>query len=143
MVSPMDPAAGSYQMVTGVLSIRDNEEEEPIPPLKIEDFKVPDFHLPTEKKKVISKLRQKFNSVTEEFLQLFEKRCIIFVQDGADLQKDLNLFGSQVAYAEQFSAEGVNKELSEVPKVEIRQKISGAPPTLKSISNHNAAMTSN
>ena len=66
MMSPVE--VGSNQMITGVLSVKDYEEEEPLPPLKIEDFKVPDFQLQPEVRNYINKLKMKFNTVTEEFL---------------------------------------------------------------------------
>ena len=37
-------------------------------------------------------LRKKFKKVNDEFLDLFEKRYIIFIEDGADLKNDCHIF---------------------------------------------------
>ena len=37
-------------------------------------------------------LRKKHKRIDDEFLSLFEKRWIIFIEDGVDLKKDCNLF---------------------------------------------------
>lgn len=37
-------------------------------------------------------LKKRFKRVNEEFLSLFEKRFIVFIEDGADLQKDCRIF---------------------------------------------------
>lgn len=38
-------------------------------------------------------LRRKYDKVDDEFLALFEKRYIIFIENGVDLKKDCNCFG--------------------------------------------------
>ena len=40
----------------------------------------------------IQELKKKHNKVDDAFLALFEKRHIIFVEDGADLKKDCQCF---------------------------------------------------
>lgn len=54
-------------------------------PLKLADFKVPEHHVSIDNKKLFGELRKRFNKIDEEFLSLFEKRHIIFIEDGTDL----------------------------------------------------------
>lgn len=37
-------------------------------------------------------LKKKYKRINEEFLTLFEKRMIIFIEDGTDLKKDCSIF---------------------------------------------------
>jgi len=48
-----------------------------------------------EMKTQIQELKKKHNKVDDAFLALFEKRHIIFVEDGADLKKDCQCFGEE------------------------------------------------
>lgn len=61
-------------------------------PLKISDFKADEHQMSKEMKDRIMHLRKKYKKVNEEFLNLFEKRYLIFIEDGADLKKDCNIF---------------------------------------------------
>jgi hypothetical protein len=45
-----------------------------------------------EMKAQIQELKKKHNKVDDAFLALFEKRHIIFVEDGTDLKKDCQCF---------------------------------------------------
>lgn len=45
-------------------------------------------------------LKKKFRRVDEEFLSLFEKRYIVFIEDGVDLQKDCRIFKEKANMAE-------------------------------------------
>ena len=63
-----------------------------ITPLKIADFKVDEHLMTKEQKDKMAYLKKKFKKVNEEFLSLFEKRFIIFIEDGADLQNDCRIF---------------------------------------------------
>ena len=38
------------------------------------------------------KVMKKYKKINEEFLSLFEKRMIIFIEDGVDLKKDCKIF---------------------------------------------------
>lgn len=58
-------------------------------PLKLSDFKAPDHLVTIEKKKLFKQLRQRFNKIDDAFLSLFEKKYIIFMQDGTDLKGEL------------------------------------------------------
>jgi len=62
------------------------------PPLKISDFKMHDYHMSKELKDRMTFLKKKYNKINEEFLTLFEKRMIIFLEDGTDLKKDCGIF---------------------------------------------------
>ena len=54
---------------------------------------MPDYLLTKEMKTRLSFLRKKYKAVDDEFLSLFEKRYIIFIENGVDLKKDCNCFG--------------------------------------------------
>lgn len=60
--------------------------------MKISDFKVDEHQMTKEMKDKIAYLRKKYKKVNDEFLNLFEKRHIIFIEDGADLKKDCKIF---------------------------------------------------
>ena len=45
-----------------------------------------------EQKQIMRKLRAKFKTVNDEFLSHFEKRFVVFIEEGTDLVKDLKLF---------------------------------------------------
>ena len=62
--------------------------EEREPKLTISQFKIPDYQMSKEMKARIQDLKKKYNKVDDAFLALFEKRPIIFVEDGADLKED-------------------------------------------------------
>lgn len=67
-------------------------------------------------KKVMKELQVRYKSINDDFLKLFEKHEIVFIEDGVDLKKDLELFSAETAYEEAMSKEGIHKELSEAPK---------------------------
>ena len=69
-----------------------------------------------EQKQVMKKLRAKFKKVNDEFLCHFERRYIVFIEDGTDLVKDLNLFNKQIVFNQENSAEGVLKVLDDRKK---------------------------
>lgn len=72
-------------------------------PLKLADFKVPEHHVSLENKKLFGELRKRYHKIDDEFLSLFEKRYIIFIEDGTDLMGELansekgNPFDSDIA----------------------------------------------
>lgn len=41
----------------------------------------------------LADLRRQYNQVDDNFLALFEKRYVIFIENGVDLKKDCNCFG--------------------------------------------------
>ena len=57
--------------------------------LKLEYFKVPEHTLPKEIKARIKQVVSQHKKVDDTFLQLFEKRNIIFLEDGTDLKNEL------------------------------------------------------
>lgn len=63
-----------------------------IPELRIDQFKIADHLMAKEQKQIMKKLRAKFKTINDEFLSHFEKRYIVFIEEGTDLVKDLNLF---------------------------------------------------
>lgn len=58
------------------------------PKLTIDQFKIPDYQMTKEMKTRIQDLKKKYNKVDDAFLALFEKRAIIFVEDGTDLKEE-------------------------------------------------------
>lgn len=56
-----------------------------MPPLKISDFKVNDYLMSQEMKDRIRDLKRRFKKIDDAFLDLFEKRYIVFLEDGVDL----------------------------------------------------------
>ena len=40
----------------------------------------------------MQEIKSKHNKISEEFLALFEKRFIIFIEDGADLKEECRCF---------------------------------------------------
>jgi hypothetical protein len=63
------------------------------PKLTIDQFKIPDYLLTKEMKVRLMDLRKQYNQVDDNFLALFEKRYIIFIENGVDLKLDCNCFG--------------------------------------------------
>jgi len=57
--------------------------------LKLDMFKVPDYQQSKELKLRIKEVCKKHNKVDEAFLSLFEKRHILFLEDGTDLKGEL------------------------------------------------------
>ena len=53
--------------------------------LTVEMFKMPDYQMSKELKSLMKELKQKYSKVDEKFLSLFEKRHIIFIENGTDL----------------------------------------------------------
>ena len=45
-------------------------------------------------KERLKEIKSKYNRVNDEFLNLFEKRFIIFIENGVDLKADCKLFSS-------------------------------------------------
>ena len=68
------------------------QSEFDLPLLKISDFKTDEHQMRKEQKDMMIYLRKKFKKVNDEFLDLFEKRYIIFIEDGADLKNDCHIF---------------------------------------------------
>ena len=62
------------------------------PKLTIDQFKIPDYQMTKEMKTRIHDLKKKYNKVDDAFLALFEKRAIIFVEDGTDLKEECMCF---------------------------------------------------
>lgn len=48
-----------------------------------------------EMKTRLNDLRRRYKQVDNEFLSLFEKRYIIFIENGVDLKKDCYCFGDE------------------------------------------------
>ena len=76
----------------GTLSTITKEEEITIPTLKIEWFRMPDHQMSKEMKAMMDMVRAKYRKMNDYFLSKFEKRYVVFIEDGVDLRKDLNLF---------------------------------------------------
>jgi len=62
------------------------------PKLTVEQFKVPDYQMTKEMKALVAELRKKHSKIDDAFLALFEKRSMIFVEDGTDLKADCQCF---------------------------------------------------
>ena len=77
------------------------QNEIDLAPLKISDFKIDEHLMSKELKDKMAYLKRKFKRVDEEFLSLFEKRYIIFIEDGVDLQKDCKIFKEKANLQEQ------------------------------------------
>jgi hypothetical protein len=60
--------------------------------LTINQFKVPDYMMSKEFKERLKDLKRKHKRVDDEFLALFQKRFIIFIEDGTDLKEDCLCF---------------------------------------------------
>jgi len=60
--------------------------------LTLNYFKVPDYQMTKEMKNRISELKKTYNKIDDNFLSQFEKRYIIFIEDGIDLRNDCNCF---------------------------------------------------
>lgn len=65
------------------------------PKLTLDQFKVPDYLMTKEMKTRLNDLRRRYKQVDNEFLSLFEKRYIIFIENGVDLKKDCYCFGDE------------------------------------------------
>ena len=66
-----------------------------------------------EQKAIMKKLRARFKAINDEFLSHFEKKFIVFIEEGTDLIKDLNLFDRQLKFNEENSADGIIKQLED------------------------------
>jgi len=55
-------------------------------PLTIEMFKVPEYQLSKETKQLFIDLGKIYKKIDDDFLSLFEKRYILFIEDGTDLK---------------------------------------------------------
>jgi hypothetical protein len=40
----------------------------------------------------MNEIKKKYNKISEDFLSLFEKRFIIFIEDGTDLKEECKCF---------------------------------------------------
>ena len=54
--------------------------------LRIEMFKIPDYQMSKEMKSLMLELKANYSRIDDAFLSLFEKRQIVFVENGIDLQ---------------------------------------------------------
>ena len=75
--------------------------ESSIPTLKIEWFRVPDHQMSSDMKSIMDTLRSKYKKMNDKFLSHFEKKFIVFIEDGIDLRKDANLFKKEAQYKAQ------------------------------------------
>lgn len=80
------------------------------PKLTLDQFKIPDYLLTKEMKARLTDLRRRYKAVDDQFLSLFEKRYIIFIENGVDLKKDCNCFGDD--YKSRLSSNIEQKTLS-------------------------------
>jgi sRNA-binding regulator protein Hfq len=48
-------------------------------------------------KERLREIKQQYNKVDDAFLNLFEKRYIIFIENGVDLKSDCKLFDSVIS----------------------------------------------
>ena len=62
------------------------------PKLTVEQFKVPDYQMTVQMKALVCELKKKHSKIDDAFLALFEKRHLIFVEDGTDLKADCQCF---------------------------------------------------
>ena len=53
--------------------------------MTVEQFKIPDYQMTKEMKQKHADLSKKYKKIDEDFLGLFERRFIVFMEDGADL----------------------------------------------------------
>lgn len=60
-----------------------------IPPLTIELFKIPEYQLSRDQKRILIEIGKRHKEVNDEFLALFEKRYVVFIEDGTDLADEL------------------------------------------------------
>ena len=65
-------------------------------PLQLKMFKTPEFQLTPEQKSIMAEVVKSYKRVDEEFLGLFEKRYVIFIEDGTDLTEELKAGNSPV-----------------------------------------------
>ena len=65
----------------------------------------------------LQEIKQKYTKVNDEFLNLFEKRNIIFIENGVDLKNDCKLFSSS-----NFSKKGWNHQ-EKMIKIDINRHI--------------------
>lgn len=65
-------------------------------PLQLRMFKTPEFQLTLEQKHIMAEVVKLHKRVDDDFLALFEKRHIIFIEDGADLAEELKAGNSPV-----------------------------------------------
>ena len=97
-----------------------------IPELHIDQFKIADHLMSKEQKAIMKKLRARFKAINDEFLSHFEKKFIVFIEEGTDLIKDLNLFDRQLKFNEENSADGIIKQLEDTKKMR-KNTIAGQP----------------
>lgn len=53
-------------------------------------FKVPEYQLSKEMKHLFKDLASKYSKIDDDFLALFEKRYILFIEDGTDLKGEIS-----------------------------------------------------
>lgn len=53
-------------------------------------FKVPEYQLTKEKKHLFKELARRHSKIDDDFLDLFEKRNILFIEDGTDLKGEIS-----------------------------------------------------
>lgn len=63
----------------------------------MQQFRIPDYLMSNELKLRMQEIKKKYNKVSEQFLDLFEKRFIIFIEDGVDLKEECNCFQQEVS----------------------------------------------
>ena len=82
----------------------ESSKQETIPTLKIEWFRIPDHQMSKEMKSIMDTLRARYKKMNDQFLAYFETKFVVFIEDGVDLRRDLNLFKKEAAYRAKTTA---------------------------------------